>query len=210
MAPLLKGQTSLLALALIVAVGGDANGELVGDEFDSTEWRVRLSAPANWNATDKTAYPNILLRLYRRAPDGKMLLTAEAAQKNATSISYANATVELLDSIGFETRAPQLHPATGAYLIDSQSKSAFLRQAFLVKNGIAYSLTLSAKDSRLRSRHLRAFDKTLRSIEFMAGGSGSGSGSDGGSGSGSGSGSDGGSGSGSGVNSEDADLLDAP
>ncbi len=156
----------IAVLFAILSVSATASrAELDGKSFSSKEWRVSLEAPDYWNATDKTAYPNILLRLYRRAPDGKMLLAVEKVKRDTKAVDYAVATAERLNSMGFQTRAPQLHTATGAYLVDAQSRTAFLRQAYLVSGGVAYSLTLAATDSRTRSSHLRAFERTLKQIK---------------------------------------------
>ena len=126
-----------------------------------------MSAPKNWQLTERTAYPNILLRLVRRAPDGKMMLAAERLAPGVTALAYAERTAGILRSMSFQVRSPQLHSSTGAYFIDSQGRGAFLRQAFLVAGGVGYSLTLSAPDNRTRSQHLRAFDYALRSIQIM-------------------------------------------
>jgi hypothetical protein len=158
----------VVALALLVAGGGAAlRADIEGEQFVSGAWRVRLSAPRGWQMTEKTAYPSVLLRMVRRAPDGKMLLTAERIEPGTDARAYALRTAELLKKIGFEVRAPQLHSSTGAYFIDSQRGNSYLRQAFLVAGTIGYSLTLEAPSNRVRSQHLRAFDYTLRSVQTL-------------------------------------------
>ena len=157
---------ALLALAG-VAVGGAARADIEGEQFQSGAWRVRLSAPRGWQMTEKTAYPNVLLRMVRRAPDGKMLLSAERIQPGTDARAYAVKTAELLKKMGFNVRPPQLHSSTGAYFVDSQRGESHLRQAFLVSGTIGYSLTLEAPSNRVRSQHLRAFDYTLRSVQIL-------------------------------------------
>lgn len=153
--------SSALAIAVVAAA---ARADIDGDQFESMGWRVRMTAPKNWQLTEQTSYPNVLLWMVRHGPDGKMLLSAERVKKGEDGQAYANRTAKLLDRIGFEARAPQLHAATGAYWIDLDNGHVYLRQAFLVADGIGYALTLSARDGRTRSQHLRAFDYALRSI----------------------------------------------
>lgn len=163
----------LTAWALVAAAAfwctapSGARADIDGDTFVSPTWRVRVTAPKSWQLTEKTAYPNLLLRMVRRAPDGMMLLSAERLPRGEDALHFARRTATLLGKMGFEVRAPQLHASTGAYLVDSHRDPAFLRQAFLVAGGVGYSLTLSAPDRRTRSQHLRAFDSALRSIEIL-------------------------------------------
>ena len=159
-----------LAAALLAALAVTAQADIEGDLFESGAWRVRMTAPKNWQLTEKTAYPNVLLRLSRRAPDGKMLLSAERVAPGVNALTYAQRTGDLLRSMGFQVRSPQLHTSTGAYFVDCEQRGAFLRQAFLVAGGIGYSLTLAAPDHRTRSQHLRAFDYALRSIQMVRSG----------------------------------------
>ncbi len=155
-----------LASALVALPSARARADIEGQEFESSAWSVRMTAPKNWQLTEKTAYPSILLRLARRAPDGKMMLAVERLAPGVTARAYAERTAGILRAMRFEVRSPQLHSSTGAYFIDSQGSGASLRQAFLVAGGVGYSLTLSAPDNRTRSQHLRAFDYALRSIQI--------------------------------------------
>ena len=158
----------MLAGAFLLAVAVPiARADIEGDRFISPTWRVRLTAPKNWQLTDKTAYPSVLLRMVRRAPEGKILLTAERLPPGVDALAYANKTIELLRGMDFNVRAPQLHSSTGAYYVDAQRPGAFLRQAFLVAGGFGYSLTLAAPDHRTRTQHLRAFEFALRSITIL-------------------------------------------
>lgn len=156
----------LALLALVTAVGA-ARADIEGEQFQSGAWRVRLSAPRGWQLTEKTAYPSVLLRMVRRAPDGKMLLAAERLQPGTDARAYAVKTAELLKAMRFTVRPPQLHSSTGAYFVDSNRGDSWLRQAFLVSGTIGYSLTLEAPSNRIRSQHLRAFDYTLRSLQTL-------------------------------------------
>ena len=162
----LPAWTLAAALVWCAALSG-AQAEIDGDTFVSPAWHVRVTAPKSWQLTEKTAYPNLLLRMVRRAPDGMMLLSAERLPSGEDALHFARRTAALLRTMGFALRAPQLHASTGAYILDSQRDQAFLRQAFLVAGGVGYSLTLSAPDRRTRSQHLRAFDAALRSIEIL-------------------------------------------
>jgi hypothetical protein len=164
--PLLLALT-VAAICLAAGAAAPVGASIDGDTFVSRAWRVRITAPRNWQLTDKTAYPSVLLRMVRRAPDGKMLLTAEKLAPGVDALAYATRTAELLRTMRFQVRAPQLHASTGAYFIDLHRGRSFLRQAFLVAGGIGYSLTLSAPDNRTRSQHLRAFDATLRSVQLL-------------------------------------------
>jgi len=161
-----------LVAALSAAPTALARADIEGSEFESNAWRVRMTAPKNWQLTEKAAYPNILLRLSRRTPDGKMMLTAERLSPGTDALAYAERTAAVLRGLGVDVRSPQLHSSTGAYLVDAERGGAALRQAFLVAGGIGYSLTLYAPDNRSRSQHLRAFDYALRSIQVLRPGQG--------------------------------------
>ena len=165
----------LLAVATLLAWSGFAAAEIDGDRYRSKPWKVRMSAPKDWQISEQTSYPNVLLWMVRRNPAGRMLLTAEKHTAKIDALAYATRTIEVLENMGFTVRKPQLHSATGAYWIDfdncrEPSKGCegkmFLRQAFLVVDDIGYALTLAADDSRTRGRHLHAFDYALRSIRI--------------------------------------------
>jgi hypothetical protein len=159
------GLAALTALtALVLAPRAIARAEIDGDRFRSTEWRVTMTTPRNWQITDQTSYPNILLWMVRHNPPGTMLLSAERIAADLDAQAYATATIAILEAMGFEVRSPQLHGATGAYWVDFDNGAVFLRQAFLVTGGLGYALTLSAPDARGRTQHLRSFDQALRSI----------------------------------------------
>jgi len=166
------------AVAVLVAISASnaSFAEVDGDRFRSDEWHVRMTAPKNWQISEQTSYPNVLLWMVRRNPPGKMLLSAEQQPDHINSLEYATRTSKVLESLGFTVRPPQHHPATGAYWVDftncvdptkNCTGKMYLRQAYLVANGVAYALTLSAPDARTRGKHLRAFDYALRSIRLL-------------------------------------------
>ena len=101
-------------------------------------WQIRLAAPRNWQLTEQTSYPNVLLWM-ARPPEGRMLLSGEKVAADETALKYAARTTVLLETMGFTLRAPQLHSATGAYLVDFNNAKIYLRQAFLVIDGIGYA-----------------------------------------------------------------------
>lgn len=155
-------------MALIAALvsAAAARAQVNGDRYESEEWRVRISAPANWRMSQQTSYPNILLWMHRHNPPGTMLLAAERLDRKLSSQQYAERTQATLAELGFTVKAPQVHAATGAYWIEFDDGKTFLRQALLVSGDVGYSLTVSAPDSTIRLQHLRAFDVALRSIEL--------------------------------------------
>lgn len=163
----MRQHLALLALLALVAGAVSARAEIEGERFRSEKWRVQMTAPPNWQLTEQTAYPNLLLRLERREPRGLMLLAAETVKPDLSTRDYTAQVSKKLESLGFTVHSPQLHSTTGASIIDFDNGKAFLRQALLVKGGIGYSLTLSATDPRTRGSHLRAFDSALRSIRPM-------------------------------------------
>lgn len=152
-----------LAMGLLLLGGSSSRAEIEGEEFSSETWRIRLTGPKNWQMTDQTAYPNILLRMERRDPAGVILLAAEKVTGKRAQ-TYALEVVKRLEELGFKTRAPALHATTGAFVIDFDNGKAYLRQALLVIDDIGYSLTLSAPDPRVRGQHLRAFEGVLRDL----------------------------------------------
>lgn len=158
---------ALLATFGLALVLGDASApraDIRDGSFHSETWRVSMSLPKNWQASEQTSYPNILVWMSRRQPDAKMLLSAEAVDPSLDAQGYTAETVERLERFGFEVRGPQLHAATGAYWMDLDDGRTFLRQAILVVDGIGYSLTVAARDAGTRGQLLRAFDQALRSI----------------------------------------------
>jgi hypothetical protein len=166
---------ALLAIATMLASAGFASAEIDGDRYRSKPWKVRVTAPKDWQISEQTSYPNVLLWMVRRNPSGRMLLTAEKHKEKIDALAYATRTIAVLEKMSFNVRKPQLHSATGAYWIDFDNcheptkgceGKMFLRQAFLVVDGIGYALTLAADDTRTRGRHLHAFDYTLRSIRI--------------------------------------------
>jgi len=153
-------------LAIAVAFGGSptvARAELEGDNFRSDAWHVSLTTPRNWQASDQSSYPNILVLMVAASPRGKMLLSAERLDRVRDAETYARNTAAILAKLGFQVGAPRAHP-TGAFWLEYDNGKAFLRQAFVVADGYGYSLTLSADDVHGRTQHLRAFDATLRSL----------------------------------------------
>ncbi|MEM9490615.1 MAG: hypothetical protein AAGC55_15825 [Myxococcota bacterium] len=190
---------SLLALSWLVGgpmpIAPSAHAELEGDRFIADKpWRIRISAPANWRPSEQRSYASVCLRatataqttectrsarnrsqssillwMHRLAPAGEMLLAAERLQSVLTSRQYAEQIGAALAELGFTVQTPQLHAATGAYWIDFDNGTMFLRQAVLVAAGHGYSLTLSAGDQRTLAKHLRAFDYALRSIRITRG-----------------------------------------
>jgi hypothetical protein len=154
----------LLAALVWWTTAAPVRAEITGDVFTSSTWRATITAPKNWQLSERSSYPNILVWMVRRNPDGRMLLSAEELMPGEDALSYASRTAKLLQTMRFQTRAPQLHAASGAYWIDLDNGQRYLRQAFLVIGGTGYSLTLSASDPRTRGQHLRAFDFALRSL----------------------------------------------
>jgi hypothetical protein len=154
---------AVILVSLAVSSGPTA-ADIEGEEFTSSRWRIRATAPKNWQLTEQTAYPNILLRIERRDPKGVILLAAERVIGTRTR-DYAIEVAKRLEQLGFKTRAPTLHATTGAFVTDFDNGKAFLRQAVLVVDDIGYSLTLSAPDARIRGQHLRAFENVLRELE---------------------------------------------
>ena len=153
-------------LVLLALVCQPARADIEGEVFRSAEWGIQMRAPSNWQMTEQTSYPNIILHLLRPVPAGRILLSAERITAPLTSREYAGRTIEVLRKLGFRVRTPQQHKKTGAYWIDFDNGKAYLRQALLVSDRVAYALTLSAADGRGRSQHLRAFDYALRSIRI--------------------------------------------
>jgi hypothetical protein len=155
-------------IAASVSLVPAARAEVDGDAFalELWGWTVELTSPRNWIPSEERSYPSILLWMVRRDPPGKMLLSAEKLDGVKGAFDYATRTTQLLEALGFAVRDPQLHGPTGAYWIDFDNGRVYLRQAFLVVGGVGYALTLSARDSRTRGSHLRAFDAALRSIHI--------------------------------------------
>jgi hypothetical protein len=161
-----RSRTVAAALAAILVGGASptvARADLEGDKFRSDPWHVSLTTPRNWQASDQSSYPNILVLMVATSPRGKMLLSAERLDRVRDAETYARNTAAILGKLGFTVGVPRAHP-TGAFWLEYDNGKAFLRQAFVVADGYGYSLTLSADDVHGRTQHLRAFDATLRSL----------------------------------------------
>lgn len=154
--------------AVFAVIGATSRADIDGDSFrrDLWGWTITLRAPKNWSPSEERSYPSILVWLVRRDPPGRMLLSAEQLEDTSGAFQYAERTSVLLEALGFTVRKPQLHAQTGAYWIDFDNRGVYLRQAFLVIGDVGYALTLSARNSRTRGQHLRAFDFALRSIKI--------------------------------------------
>ena len=159
-----RWRTTLAAGIVALAAATSAVAEVRGRNFSSDRWNVSLATPRNWQITEATPYDSVLIAMVTRSPRGTMMLSAQANDEGLDAPALAHSTAELLAELGFETTAPQLHPATGAYWIDITAPRALIRQAFLAAGDNGYTLTLSAETARDRAHHLRAFDAVLRSI----------------------------------------------
>lgn len=160
------------ALSLLL-VPAPAIADVDGDRYESDTWLVSMQRPKNWQMSEQSSYPNVLLWMSRRNPYARMLLSAERRTRRITAMAYAKETKRILETLGFSV-APIKRHSTGASWIEfdncgdaSDCKGkAFLVQAFLVANGNAYALTMSTQNRRIRGQNLRAFDYTLRSMRF--------------------------------------------
>ncbi len=128
-----------------------------------------MRVPRTWDGTDSTSYPNVLLWMSHRDPQGKMLLTAERVKSGETAFGYAKRTATVLAKLGFTVRAPQPH-GVSAFTIRFNNQRVFLRQALIVFENTGYTLTLSAGSRKVLRRHMRAFDLALGSIRVTRNG----------------------------------------
>ncbi|WP_428267586.1 hypothetical protein [Haliangium sp.] len=162
------GRLACIAIALTLAVAGLAGpveAQVEGGRFESSAWRIGISAPEGWQMSVQASYPHVLAWMFRASPSGKMLLTAERLTTVYSSVQYARRAIEQLSALGYRVESePQLHAATGASWIEFRNDTTRFRQAFLVRADVAYALTLSATPEDL-GQHLRAFDYALRSME---------------------------------------------
>lgn len=177
------------ALALLVAIATttlpatSARADIDGDRFVSSDWGVSLRAPSNWQMSERTSYPNIVLWMTHQQPIGRMLLSVEVHPQKIDSKTYAENTREVLTRLGFNVRAAQRHPDTGAWYFDFDNcvpveapvdvtntadcaGKVFMRQGFLVEGKIGYALTLAAADVYSRGRLLRSWDMALKTIKI--------------------------------------------
>ena len=152
-----------MSLAGVLGSPSVADARVEGDTFRSKQWPVQIRAPRQWQLTDNTAYPSVLALMVHRRPRAQMLFSAETGSDRDT-LSYATRTAEVLRKAGFRLRPLRVHAATGAYWVDFEFETTALRQAYIVAEGVAYSLTLVAPNAQARNRHGRAFDFSLRSI----------------------------------------------
>ncbi len=162
---------ALLIAALVIAGSSLSQADLREGVFQSKVWKVKLSPPRGWQASDHSTYPGVLLWMLHQPTQSRMLFAAEKilpSMKHAKSAQdYATHTAVQLQALGYVVRAPQLHSATGAFWMDFNDGKHFLRQAVLVPDGsdVGYSLSLSTSDPKTRSSLLRVFDHTLRSVK---------------------------------------------
>lgn len=161
-------RNGLLTVAAVVATVGVAAAQTDGGRFESRVWGIRIAAPEGWRISTQASYPHVLVWMYRATDTGKMLLAAERLSESYSSVQYAKQTVTELAALGYRVATePQIHAATPASWIEFDDGRTFFRQAFLIDGGVVYSLTLAAPDRNTRSRHLRAFDAVLRSMQHI-------------------------------------------
>src|SRR5262245_21031437 len=96
----------LALLPLLAALGTRARADIEGDTFLSKEWGITVRSPGNWQMTEQTSYPNIILHLLRPYPAGRMLLSAECVAPGLKPLDYAEQTSRILAKVGFRVRPP--------------------------------------------------------------------------------------------------------
>jgi hypothetical protein len=134
-------------------------------QFDELD--LRISFPRSWQLSDHSPYPGVLVMAVQEERDGRMTLAAEEVPSYETAEAYLAKSHRALTRRRFKVGRVTIHP-TGALVFDTESprRGKALRQAYLLRNGVAYVLTLASPKQHMRS-HLRAFDDTLRSMTFL-------------------------------------------
>jgi hypothetical protein len=156
----------LLAAATVLALARPAAAETFKSTYRSVEWGVELTVPRGWELSDQRSYPGVIARAFDHKGGGRLLLTAERASPGETARSYVERSQKSLIKLGYRIAAVAQREG-GAIIVDSTApdRKRVLRQAYVVKERVAYVLTVSAKaDAAKGGRPFEAFDETMRSL----------------------------------------------
>jgi hypothetical protein len=155
---------ALLLAAAALAAGQPARGEIFGNTFRSVELGVELTVPRGWELSDQRSYPGIIARAFEHTGGARLSLAVQELRPGETARAYVERNATSLRRLHYRVAGMSTN-AEGAILLDgatADTKRA-LRQAYVVRNGFAYILTLASAPDAMRF-YGRAFDDTLRSM----------------------------------------------
>jgi|GEM_PF-5803660 len=119
--------------------------------------------PGGWEMAPQSSYPRILASYSWK--DGKLTLSGERVQKELTATALVEQSRSALMKQGFTHLSVQPDGDRVALDADLDSGKRFVRQLYIVENGVAYVLTLVAPVVD-RGRSLADFQEAVRSLQL--------------------------------------------
>lgn len=160
--------SSRIVLAAVAAwalvAPGAGRAEVDRDTFRSTAWSVVMQVPPDWDLSEQSSYPSILVSGVHRRGGGRLTLAAQRVDAAETVRGYSQRNRDTLEKVGFHIERLAPHP-TGAFILDAETpdRRRRIRQGYKVEGGVALILTLAAPADAMGT-YRRAFDDTLRNL----------------------------------------------
>jgi hypothetical protein len=145
-----------------------ARAEIFGNTFRSVELGVELTVPRGWELSEQKSYPGIIARAFDHTGGARLSLAVQELRPAETARAYVERNTNSLRRLRYRV-AGMTTNSEGATIVDGATADAkrALRQAYVVRDRIAYILTLAAAPDAMRF-YGRAFDDTLRSMTLAA------------------------------------------
>lgn len=165
-----------LSLVVLAALTTSAAADLDGDAFTSPADGVRLEVPRGWRATDKSAYPQVLLTLSRSQPRARVIVTIDPivpgcrTEPDAVFCSSdppkAMASLrERLDRLGVRVTAQQ---DSRTPELEYEANRRYVRHALVIVGDRVISVILATDRPEDRSGLRRMFDRLVQSVRPTA------------------------------------------
>lgn len=165
-----------LILATLVALATAARADLDGDVFTSADDGVRIEVPRGWRASDKSAYPHVLLTLSRSRPRARVFITIDPivpgcrTEPDAVFCSSdppkAMASLrERLDRLGVRVTAQQ---DSRTPELEYEANGRYVRHALVIVGDRVVSVILATERGDDRSGLRRMFDRLVQSVRPAA------------------------------------------
>lgn len=165
-----------LILATLVALTTATRADLDGDVFTSADDGVRIEVPRGWRASDKSAYPHVLLTLSRSRPRARVFITIDPivpgcrTEPDAVFCSSdppkAMASLrERLDRLGVRVTAQQ---DSRTPELEYEANGRYVRHALVIVGDRVVSVILATERGDDRSGLRRMFDRLVQSVRPTA------------------------------------------
>jgi hypothetical protein len=178
------------AATVAILVGGAvliAGADIEGGTFTSETHNVRMTLQRGWRIADQSAYPGIIVRMFRTRPRGMILVAVDPladATKGiekecrtrpggaegapdvtlALEVQIACQQSRRLSSLGFTVGT--IKEAARPWF-DYSTDRRELRQGVVVLDDTVVTVVLATDTAAARAQHARTFDKALRSLRQL-------------------------------------------